>query len=326
MRFRRLLIALAAIGIASAAALEIAPWNDAKGQGAPSSPPATGFGNDNRAPLSEAKSAIGFSDADAARAKACTGILICEHVVASVPQGQQCPPGSDPVSPTDCATLQAASASLICPPGERSADGSCAANTIATVAHVLSAIDAPGVKEERCYFQTYPVPRQGAEVAASDIASLALPIPIGNVSASTLSAPPQQFLQQRSEDRAFMSLITPISGCDPYDLTPADQMPARGDTIVMLTQAQLGQDPKRFDDTQPVAYPCSVVSQWKASAASPAIYFTNCIAEEAASGGAALVRSKSGDWTLAAILSGIVRSFGITFEVGTDGTPSVSPP
>ena len=175
-------------------------------------------------------------------------------------------------------------------------------------------------------FQTYPVPRQGAEVAAAAIASLGLPTPIGNITQSILSAPPQQFLQQRGEDRAFMSLITPINGCNPYDLTPADQMPARGDTIVMLTQAQVGQDPKRFDDTQPVAYPCSVVSQWKATAASPTIFFTNCIAGEAASGGAALVRAKSGDWTVAAILSGIVRDFGITFEIGTDGNPSVSPP
>jgi len=327
MKYRRLLIALTAVGIASAAAIDLAPWNGAKGQGAASSPPpANGFGPDNRAPLSEAKSAIGFSDADAARANACTGILICEHVTAIVPQGRQCPQGSDPISPTECATLQAASASLICPPGQRRADGTCVANTIATVAHVFEAIDAPGVKEERCYFQTWPLPRQGAEVAGSNIADLTLPTPIGNVTASTISAPSPQFLQDRGEDRAFLNLTAPINGCNPYDLTPADQMPARGDTIVMLTQRQLGQDPARFDDSQPVAYPCSIVSQWKVSNASPTIYFTNCIADQAASGGAALVRAKSGDWTLAAVLSGIVRSFGITFQVGTDGKALLSPP
>jgi hypothetical protein len=326
MTFRQMLIALAAVGIASAAVVEIAPWNDARGQGAaPPAPLANGFGPDNRAPLSQAKSAIGFSDADAARANACTGILICEHVTAIVPQGRQCPQGSDPISPTECATLQAASASLICPPGQRRQDGTCVANTIATVAHVFIAIDAPGVKEEQCFFQTWPVPHQGAGVAAADIASLALPTPIGNVSPAIINAPPQQFLQERGEDRAFLRLMTPIAGCNPYDLTPADQTPARGDTIVMLTQRQLGQDPTRFDDSQPVAYPCSVVSQWKVSNASPTIYFTNCVADQAASGGAALVRAKSGDWTLAAILSGIVRTFGITFQVGTDGKAAVSP-
>jgi hypothetical protein len=326
MNLRNIFVLLPVVGIASVVAFETTPWKDANGAVALPVAAAATTGEDNRAPLSESKSTIGFSDADAARANACTGIMICEHDVASVQPGEQCEPGSFALSPTECVKLQTASASLICPAGQRRPDGSCAADTIATAAHAFNAVDAPGVKEDRCYFQTYPLPRQGGEVASSDIAKVELPAPIGDVSASTLTAPTKEFLQQRGLDRAFVHLITPITGCDPYNLTPADEMPAAGDTIVMLTQAQQGQDPTRFDDSQPVAYPCTVLSRWKVDNAGSTIFFTNCAAGLAASGGAALVRAKSGDWTVAAILSGTVPDYGVTFEVGTDGALPGSDP
>ncbi len=217
------------------------------------------IGEDDRKPLSKNLATIGFSAAEQEQAMRCTGQIRC--------------PGAS----NGKGSLQ--SAGLICPRDKRTSGGHCAADRIASAAHIF--VDKatnrliPGI--ERCVFQNYRGGTSRLEVT--------------DVKVIDPSSPANNPYQNMRADKVVVRLKEPIAGCDPYDMPEDSEPPPVGTNLVAITQVQ--EDQPGYRNSEPMAYNCNVTRTFPARGGGPSVLYTNCDANGGGSGGFVLTRNSN---------------------------------
>jgi len=233
---------------------------------------------DDRDVLSRTKRLLGISDAEEQNALACMGTIVCMERVA-LKDRQPCPDDAE-LMQGQCVRIQYQSAGAFCAPGGRRKNGSCRADRLGTAGHLFVEKDTNRFMPqlENCRFFNYK--GHQSELKIGDLNSL---------------DPTQAGLnpyQNMRADGLPIRLKTPIAGCDPLDLNPPSETPARGHSLIAMTAVQADMDKNRFRGDQPIAYPCQVMNNIPAEGNGPGLLFTNCDVNKGGSGGFVLVRSE----------------------------------
>lgn len=224
---------------------------------------------DDREVLSITANEIGFTKRDISQAMACTGVIRC-------------------VSPESVGWM---SAGAICAPGRRKTDGNCIADRIATAAHMFVTDDKKRLRKlNHCEFTNYNGKRY--EPIISDIKyGLQSYQHNGN------------YNESKRYDKIVFRLKTPISDCDPYDLTPNDGGLKHHQPVFALSYPHYDMYSKnsRFDGREPIAYRCSNKLTLPSSGSFAAVYITDCDAVPGASGSFLLSKRDGARFTVSAI-------------------------
>ncbi len=244
------------------------------------------IGEDDRKLLS--KSTVGLSLTEHEQAMRCTGHVYC-------PGGR----GS--------AKMQSAGA--ICAPGDRSAQGICAADRLATVRHLF--VDEKThrfiPKLEKCEFQNY----------RGHVSTLVT----GDITVDVPSIENNNPHKAGRADKVVVRLLKPIPGCDPYDLPDITAPPSENSDLIALTHVQEDHE-GIYDGKEPLAYPCQVTRVFTSLDGNPALFYSNCDATGLASGGFNLTRNRDNRLAVSGMFlrAGGVHKNGWPYSEATDGT------
>lgn len=230
------------------------------------------FEEDDRELLSVNREKVGFSVAEQEQAMRCTGRVWC--------------PGAN------SGRGSLISAGAICPKGQRSSGGQCAADRLGTIGHLFvdKATNQFIPRMDKCEFRSYR--GHTSKLVIEDIKNIINP--------QDSNYNPRQ---NTRADKLVIRLKSPIPNCDPYDLDEMSNPPPAGTEVVALTHPQEDQGDK-FDGNEPVAFKCEIKRRAAARNGGPSLLYSDCDVNGGGSGGFMLIRNSNGRLAVTALFTG----------------------